>query len=124
VVIDASALLAMLFNESGGQEVVQYLPGSIISGVNLTEILTRLVDRGMSLEEARQVVAGIPYELVPFDEEQAFLAASLRPSTRSFGLSLGDRACLALAFARNVPAVTAERIWESCDIGVQIVRIR
>jgi PIN domain nuclease of toxin-antitoxin system len=94
------------------------------SAVNLSEVVTKAIDTGMTLEEARLVVAGLPCEIVPFDVEQAFLAAALRGATRSFGLSLGDRACLALGLNTGHPVVTADRVWDQCDVGVQVIRIR
>jgi PIN domain nuclease of toxin-antitoxin system len=123
-VLDSSAILALLFKEPGCQEVAGCLPGSLLSAVNLSEVVTKAVDTGMTLEETRLVVAGLPCELVPFDGEHAFLAAALRGATRAFGLSLGDRACLALGLNTGHPVVTADRMWEKCDVGVQVIRIR
>ena len=123
-VLDSSALLALLFQEPGGQKVAGHLPDSLLSAVNLSEVVTKTVDTGMTLEEARLVVAGLPCEIVPFDGEQAFLAAALRGATRSLGLSLGDRACLALGLKTGHPVVTADRLWDQCDVGVQVIRIR
>jgi ribonuclease VapC len=123
-VLDASALLALLFKEPGGETVKGHLPGSILSAVNLAEVVSKSVDSGMTLEESHFMLAGFPFEIVPFDGEHAYMTGSLRPVTRPFGLSLGDRACLALALERNVPAVTAERAWGQCEVGVKVIRIR
>jgi ribonuclease VapC len=123
-VLDASALLALLFKEPGGENVIERLPGSMLSAVNLSEVVTKSIDTGMTLEEARLVVAGLPCQIVPFDGEHAYLRGALRPATRPFGLSLGDRACLALGLKTGWPVVTAERIWAECDVGVQVIRIR
>jgi ribonuclease VapC len=123
-VLDSSAILALLFKEPGGKEVAGRLPGSLLSAVNLSEVVTKAVDTGMSLEEARLVAAGLPCEIVPFDGEHAFLAAALRGATRSFGLSLGDRACLALGLNTGHPVVTADRMWNAVEVGVQVINIR
>ena len=124
VVLDASAILALMYQEPGGQTVPGYLPGSVLSTVNLSEVVTKSVDAGMTLEEANMALSGFPFEIVAFDAEQAYLAASLRPATKSQGLSFGDRACLALGLKMGLPVLTAERKWEACDVGVTIVRIR
>ena len=113
-----------MYQEPGGQAVRDYLPGSLLSAVNLSEVVTKSVDAGMTLEEANMAVSEFPFEIMPFDAEHAYLAASLRPATKPFGLSLGDRACLALGFKMGVPVLTAERKWEACDVGVKVIRIR
>jgi ribonuclease VapC len=123
-VLDSSALLALLFKEPGGQAVLGHLPGSLLSAVNLSEVVSKAVETGMSLEEARRVLTEFPCEVVPFDGEHAYLTAGLRAGTRTFGLSLGDRACLALGLQTALPVVTADRDWDKCDVGVKIVRIR
>lgn len=123
-VLDASALLALLFKEPGGEKVVARLPGSMLSAVNLSEVVAKAVDLGMTLEESRTVTAGLPCRVVPFDGEQAYLAGALRPATRTFGFSLGDRACLALGLKSGCPVVTADRRWGECDVGVEIIHVR
>lgn len=124
IVLDASAILALMYQEPGGEAVPSHLPGSLLSAVNLSEVVTKSVDAGMTLEEANMALSGFPFEIMAFDAEQAYLAASLRPATKSQGLSLGDRACLALGFKMGLPVLTAERKWEACDVGVKIIRIR
>lgn len=123
-VLDSSAILALLFKEAGGQEVAGHLPGAMLSAVNLSEAVTKLGDRGMMLEESRLVTGGLSCEIVAFDEEHAFLAAALRKATRTFGLSQGDRACLALGLKMGCPVVTADKAWKACDVGVTIIQIR
>lgn len=124
VVLDSSAVLALLLNEPGSQAVAERLVGSLLSAVNLSETVTKLADAGVTLEDARRVVAGLSCEIVPFDGDYAFLAASLRGTTRQHGLSLGDRACLALSVQTGWPAMTADRVWEAVEVGVQIIVIR
>jgi len=123
-VLDASAVLALLFKEPGWLEVMGHLPNGMMSAINLCEVMTKSIDAGMPLEDARLVAAGLPCEIVPFDAEQAYLAGNLRAATRPFGLSLGERACLALGAMRGFPVVTAERTWAECDLGVEVIRIR
>jgi ribonuclease VapC len=113
VVLDASALLALLQNEPGAERVAALLSGSVISAVNLSEVVDKLVDHDMSADDIREVLDGLPLDVHAFDREAAFAAGELRRITRHAGLSLGDRACLALAAHFGVAAVTANRAWEA-----------
>jgi ribonuclease VapC len=125
IILDASALLAFLWVEPGADQVVAELErGALISSVNLSEALTKVVDRGTPLDEILPVTQRINSEVVPFNEELAVAAAALRPRTRHLGLSLGDRACLALALARGLPVLTADRHWTQIDLGVAVRLIR
>ena len=124
VVLDASALLALLNAEKGAQVVQQLLPEALLSTVNLAEVVTRLSTVGMPDEEIRATLSLLGLELVAFDEEQSFLAGLLVAHTHTFGLSLGDRACLALAQVSHAPALTADQAWKELDIGVKIQLIR
>lgn len=124
VVLDSSAIIAMLSGEPGGELVRSNLPGAIISTVNLTEVGTRLSDRGADEATIRHGIQMLDLEIATFDAEQALGAALLRPSTRQFGLSLGDRACLALAARRRLPVLTADRNWARLSIGIDIRLIR
>jgi PIN domain nuclease of toxin-antitoxin system len=111
-VLDASAVLAVLNGERGEKKVIPLLAESAMSSVNLTEIGAKLLEAGMDEQSARAAVAVLGIgEIVDFDEAQAWEAAKLRPLTKQYGLSLGDRACLSLAIKRNLPAVTADKEW-------------
>lgn len=122
VVIDASALLAAMLEEPGRETVERALPGAIISSVNLVEVVSRLIDRGFSPDEAEQDLASLELTVIAFDQAQALDAGRLRPLTRHAGLSLGDRACLALARVKGVPVLTADRAWAGLAevVGVQV----
>lgn len=123
-VLDASAVLALLFGEIGADAVRPRVRGGLISTVNLAEVLAKLVDKGVPAEEAARAVDMLGMEAVPLSVEQAQLSAALRPITRAAGLSLGDRACLALARERGLPAVTAERRWpEVAELAGVIVEV-
>lgn len=124
VVLDASAILAVLFREAGQEQVVPHLKTASVSSVNIAEVLSKAVERTIPLEAAQRYLLHFEFEEVPFTGEQAAIVASLRPITRTLGLSLGDRACLALGLQRNVPVVTAERNWKQVDIGISIETIR
>ena len=124
VVLDASALIAFLRNEPGAATVKAVLGKACISSVNLSETIAKLIDYGKPLEQVSHQIGRLQIPVVPFDAELAHIAASLRPSTRPKGLSLGDRACLALALKSGLPAYTTEGEWKKCKHGVQIVKIR
>ncbi len=123
-VLDASAVLALLNQETGKERVEAVLADSCIGTVNYCEVLGKLIDAGMSEQDARESVELLNVGVVSFDTELARLAAVLRPTTKKLGLSLGDRSCLALALARRNIAVTAERIWAKLKTGVKIELIR
>jgi ribonuclease VapC len=124
VVFDSSAILALLHREPGADIALEHADNAIMSAVNLGELGARLMERGVSEAEVRTAVASIGLDVVPFDEDQAYMSAVLRQVTRAKGLSLGDRACLALAKSRGLPALTADRIWAELEIGIEIRLIR
>ena len=126
-VLDASALLALFNDEPGAQAVLDALAGPcLISAVNQTEVLTKLLDKGLNDAEAASVMQSVEIEVLAFDASQSLEAAWLRRDTRSVGLSLGDRACLALARSRKALALTADRPWSQVAdaVGVTVRCIR
>jgi ribonuclease VapC len=123
-VFDASAVLALLFAEPGAEVAGRYLRDGIISAANLAEVLAKLVDQGLPLPEAIRAVAMLGLEVAPLTEAQGQRSAEFRPASRVLGLSLGDRACLALAAERGLPALTADRAWARLDGTVEVVVIR
>ena len=124
VVLDASAVLALLNDEVGAKIVQESLRGAIISSVNFAEVVTRLALLGMPEKEIRAALDILALEITPFDEEQAFLAGILAIKTKQLGLSLGDRACLALALRTGSAVLTSDKAWQALDIGVIIKVIR
>ena len=124
VVLDASALLALLNAEPGAELVAEALPGAAISAVNLSEVVAKLSDAGMPERAIRQALQPLGLDIVPFDEEQAYEAGLLRIPTKDAGLSLGDRGCLTLARRLNLPALTADRTWLELSIRATINVIR
>ncbi|MFD3005846.1 type II toxin-antitoxin system VapC family toxin [Thermus tengchongensis] len=129
-VLDASALLALLLNEPGAARVEAVLAeGAAISAVNLAEVFSKQAERGHAPEAVRERLVregllGQVLEVFPFTEEDALEAARLRPLIRPMGLSLGDRACLALARRLGLPALTADATWEGLDVGVKVEVVR
>lgn len=124
IALDASALLAYLFREPGHEQVAAVLEESALLSVNLSEVISRFTRDGHDARFVLQRFSESPIELVPFTPADAALAAALRPQTARLGLSLGDRAYLALAISRGVPAVTAERSWRKLDVGIPVRLIR
>jgi PIN domain nuclease of toxin-antitoxin system len=124
VVLDASALLALLQREPGADVIEALLDRSAISAVNWSEVVQRLLRRGLALADVGPDLGALDLAVVPFDAEQAETAADLEAVTRAAGLSLADRACLALAREARVPAFTADHSWESVDVGVEIRLVR
>ena len=125
IVLDASALLALLNREPGAEGLTPELLGvAAASTVNLAEVQSKLVDHGVSPSSAWAATLSPVQEVVPFTVEQAQAAGSLIAQTRALGLSLGDRACLALALALEAPVYTADRSWKNLRLGVRIHVIR
>ena len=123
-VLDASALLALFLGEPGGTSVAAIIARAAMSAVNLSEVASRLYDRGMNGAEVQLWVRRYEVEVVPFNREDALASAALRPLTRHLGLSLGDCACLALARRLGLPAMTADRAWSQLDLGIPVQVIR
>jgi len=123
VVLDASALLALMDAEPGQEAVAAVLPGALVSAVNLAEVVSKLAEHGMPAAQAHADALALGIDVTAFDAELALDAGALRPLTRSAGLSLGDRCCLALARLRRAAVLTTETRWEPISNAVD-VRIR
>lgn len=125
VVLDASAILAVLNDEPGAETLTpQLLSTAASSTVNLAEVQGELVGRGLSPDDAWEATLSPVREAMPFTAAHARIAGSLIAQTRRLGLSLGDRACLALGLALKVPVYTADQSWRSLRLGVRIHVIR
>ena len=124
VVLDSSALLCLLNGELGAERVVEALPSAVIGAVNLAEVVTKLRERGLSVEEVEEVLGGLNLDVRPLTAAQAYATGHLRLVTRGQGLSLGDRACLALAAELGAPALTADQVWAKLDAGMAVQVIR
>lgn len=123
VILDASALLALINAESGADAVAHILPEAAVSSVNFSEVVTILHSKGMPLEEA-QLIIGQMLPVISFSKEHALRSAGLHPKTKHRGLSLGDRACLAVASCLELPVYTADRAWAALELDVKIHLIR
>jgi ribonuclease VapC len=126
IVLDTSALLAILNDEPGAEvftEQFELLENATMSAVNVAEAYGKLVGAGLGSEDAWEAVIA-PIQTVNFDMQQAKIAGQLLPQTRSLGLSLGDRACLALGITLKAPIYTADRAWKDLRLKVSIHVIR
>jgi len=123
-VLDASAVLALLDAETGADKVAAVLMDSAIGTVNLAEVHTKLTERGQAGRQALAELLSVAEEVVPFSEQHAAITGSLRASTMHLGLSLGDRACLALGIALGAEVYTAERVWAQLQLPCIIYLIR
>lgn len=123
-VLDASAALAVLNREPGAEHVVERLDASLIGAVNAVEVGTKLIDRGMARDAAIEAIAYLNIPVLEFDHGLAERAVGLRLSTRRAGLSLADRACLALALREQATALTTDRAWAGLEVGCPVELIR
>jgi PIN domain nuclease of toxin-antitoxin system len=126
IVLDSSAVLAAILDERGGELVLENLADGQFSTVNLSEALAKLGERGLGGRIARQQIDRLDLELHPFDAAMAERTAELRRQTRQYGLSLGDRACLALGAAMNLPVLTADQrmVEAGLHLGLDLRSIR
>ena len=124
IVIDASALLALLFGETGHELVDEALNHGVMSAVNLAEVASRLFFLGADEQTTRERLGDLPIEIVPFTAEHAYRTGLLRVTTKAQGLSLGDRACLATAEDLKLPVLTSDQSWSllKLTIPVQVIR--
>jgi ribonuclease VapC len=124
IVLDASAVLVLMHRETGAEPVKAALPAAVLGSVNLAEVVTKLVERGMPPDEIADLLQSFDLDLHAFDDILAFETGVLRASTRGRGLSLGDRACLALARRLGASVLTADRAWQGLDLGVPVELLR
>jgi len=123
-VLDASAVLCLIRNEPGADTVKAALPESSVGAVNLSEVIAKMADLGMDADLIDAVLGPLQLPAIPFDAAQARVAGLMRPATRPLGLSLGDRACLALAEQSGATAITTDRAWAALREGPKVMLAR
>lgn len=124
IVLDSSAVLAAMLGEPGADRVDAAIDESMICSVNASEIVSKLLDKGYPRDDVARQYERLELDVVDFDENLAVAAGMLRPMTDHKGLSLGDRACLALAIREGAVALTADRKWAALNVGCKIELIR
>ena len=123
-VVDSSVVLIVLKSELGFESILPLLPRALISAVNVAECITVLVRDGTPPNDARESLASTQVIVAPFDRDLAEQTGALIAQTRHAGLSLGDRACLALGAREKLPVFTADRSWKGVNVGVEIQLVR
>ena len=124
VVLDASALLAYLQDEPGAERVRSVIAQAVMSTVNWAEVIGKARDQDVDAEGLQEDLASLGLALEPFSAVQAEIAGRLKENTKQYGLSLGDRACLALASDRGETVYTADRVWQHLRLGIEVRAIR
>ena len=124
IILDASALLAYLHKETGWEAVQAVIADACIGAVNWSEVAQKIAQKGMDVETVRGLLEELGLAIEPFSVEQAECAAQLWEQSRHYGLSLADRACLALAIQRETTVMTADKVWAelALDIEIQLIR--
>jgi len=123
IVFDSSAILALLNEEAGKEMVSENLDRAVVSTVNIVEVATVLIRKGLKSEEIFNLLKETFLHIEDFDLEQSVIAASFKDVTKN-GLALGDRACLALAKSKNLPVLTADKVWKGLELGIKVKLIR
>ncbi len=124
IILDASALLAFIDEEKGCEIIEEFLPDVVISSVNISEVLCVSARRGVDISVLLPKIRSIVSDIRSFDEEQAYIAAELYESTKKYGLSLGDRACLALSLSIGSAVITADKAWKNIKFKNDIIFLR
>jgi len=124
VVLDASALMAFLHSEPGGDKVWEAMSNALISAVNYAEVLKKAIERGKEAVDVASVIRSLSLTIVPFDEDMAMHSATLYPVAKEHGMSFADRACLALGVARGLCVLTAERKMGLIKLPIKVKLIR
>ncbi len=123
-VVDSSAVLALLQNEAGSATVSQLIYGALLSAVNLTEVHSKLIQKGFPAPLSWKRIVSLQCDVCFFTDEQARIAAELIQVTKPLGLSLGDRACLAVAIQRKATVYTTDAAWKNLSLGIEVEVIR
>lgn len=124
MILDASAVLAYLHEEDGSLVVEKVLRGAFISTVNWCEVVQKLRLKGIDDKAVRQELKALGVSCIPFTQEHAEKAGELWQITAPFGLSLGDRACLATGLCEGLAVMTADKVWQNLPLNLQINLIR
>ena len=122
VVLDASAVLALLNDEPGADEVLAVLGGAGVSSANVAEVAGKLADHGLSDASIHQAL-DIGFETLLLGEAEIAVMGQVRRATRAYGLSLGDRCCLATALTNECAALTADRDWKKVNLKGLKIRV-
>jgi ribonuclease VapC len=123
-VLDASAVLALYFGEPAAGAVGSIVAGSLVSSVNYSEVIGKALDRGDDFDDVVRNLAAMDFLVIAHDESLALRTGELRPVTKRWGLSLGDRACLALAEREQLRVYTLDRSWAKLGLDIDVVVLK
>lgn len=122
VIFDASALIAVITQEAGHDQIKEYLSKAVMSSVNVSEVYQYCLDKmDMTEEECKNMLKVASVEVYEFTEAQAMVAAKLVASTKKYGISIADRACLSLSIVTGFPVLTCDRIWQKLDLDIKVL---
>lgn len=125
IVFDASAIIALFAKEQGYQLIKQHMKNGIISSVNIAEVYKYCIEtQNLSEEEAKLLVQLSDIKIIDFCPKQALISAKICNKTKAYGISLGDRACIALAILKNLPIITCDKIWKKLDLEIEFILAR
>lgn len=124
ILLDASALLAFLFKEMGHDVVLEYLDDCCISSVNLLEVASRFSRDGLDPQPVLEVINSLGIQVIPFEYQHILPVAKLVQSGKAYGLSQADRICLGLGLFKNLPVLTADRVWQNLELDIEVVVLR
>ncbi|WP_341793959.1 MULTISPECIES: type II toxin-antitoxin system VapC family toxin [unclassified Rickettsia] len=123
IVFDASALIALFAKEDGYQFIKKYMKDGIISSVNIAEVYKYCIEvQGLTEDDAKTLIKLSDIKIVDFCPKQALISAKI--INKTYGLSLGDRACVALAMLKNYPILTCDKIWQKLDLDIRFIMVR
>jgi PIN domain nuclease of toxin-antitoxin system len=125
IVFDASALIALFAKETGYEFIKKHMKEGIISSVNIAEAYKYCIEtQGLTEDEAKNLIKLSDIKIIEFTNEQALISAGLIKKTKQYGLSLGDRACIALAIDGKHSIITCDKIWQQIDVGIKFIMAR
>jgi len=125
VVFDSSALIALFAKENGYQLIKTHMKDGIISSVNIAEVYKYCIEtQNLTEEEAKTLIQLSDIKIIDFCSQQALISAKIIHDTKLYGLSLGDRACIALAILKKCPILTCDKIWKKLDLNVEFIMAR
>lgn len=124
ILLDASALLAYMFKETGHEVVADYLDNCYISSVNLLEVASRFTRDQLPAEPVLKLIDQLGITVIPFENKHIAVTATLAACGKQFGLSLADRICLATAQIMDIPVLTADKVWQDAGLDIELVILR
>ena len=125
IVFDSSALIMLFAKELGYESIRHYMKSAIISSVNIAEVYKYCIEAQNLIEDdCRDLIKLSGIKIIDFCEEQALITAKIIKQTKQYGLSLGDRSCIALAMFKDYPVLTCDKIWQKVDLGIEFIMAR